>query len=107
VLVLNTNNLYFRAFDAELLYICQTLNIPINEVAVTWTEIEGMLIFLRYLMSFNFFQACLLWYGILNYMDLCAFIRIESHACMELVTNGFGLGSNLGKIYHRIMENNY
>ncbi|KAJ8970777.1 hypothetical protein NQ317_003491 [Molorchus minor] len=29
------------AFDVELLYIAQTLNIPIAEVAVTWTEVEG------------------------------------------------------------------
>jgi hypothetical protein len=31
----------YRAFDAELLYIAQRLNIPISEVAVNWTEIEG------------------------------------------------------------------
>jgi hypothetical protein len=30
-----------RAFDAELLYIAQRLKIPISEVAVNWTEIEG------------------------------------------------------------------
>ncbi|PNF37239.1 Dolichyl-phosphate beta-glucosyltransferase [Cryptotermes secundus] len=29
------------AFDAELLYIAQRLEIPISEVAVNWTEIEG------------------------------------------------------------------
>ncbi|KAI8440546.1 hypothetical protein MSG28_001788 [Choristoneura fumiferana] len=29
------------AFDVELLYIAQTLNIPIAEVPVRWTEIEG------------------------------------------------------------------
>ncbi|XP_044256113.1 dolichyl-phosphate beta-glucosyltransferase [Tribolium madens] len=29
------------AFDVELLYIAQKLNIPIGEVAVNWTEIEG------------------------------------------------------------------
>lgn len=29
------------AFDVELLYLAQTLNIPITEIAVTWTEIEG------------------------------------------------------------------
>ncbi|GLV35708.1 wollknaeuel [Carabus blaptoides fortunei] len=29
------------AFDVELLYIAQTLNIPISEIAVNWTEIEG------------------------------------------------------------------
>lgn len=29
------------AFDVELLYIAQCLNIPIAEVAVNWTEIEG------------------------------------------------------------------
>lgn len=32
---------YFRAFDVELLYIAQFLQIPIAEVAVNWTEIEG------------------------------------------------------------------
>lgn len=31
----------FRAFDVELLYIAQCLQIPIAEVAVNWTEIEG------------------------------------------------------------------
>nr|XP_023015856.1 dolichyl-phosphate beta-glucosyltransferase [Leptinotarsa decemlineata] len=29
------------AFDVELLYIAQTLKIPISEVAVKWTEIDG------------------------------------------------------------------
>ncbi|MEE6472433.1 hypothetical protein FKM82_009605 [Ascaphus truei] len=29
------------AFDVELLYIAQCLNIPVAEVAVNWTEIEG------------------------------------------------------------------
>ncbi|KAG5874035.1 hypothetical protein JTB14_007997 [Gonioctena quinquepunctata] len=29
------------AFDVEMLYIAQTLNIPISEVAVKWTEIDG------------------------------------------------------------------
>lgn len=32
---------FFRAFDVELLYIAQRLKIPIAEVAVNWTEIEG------------------------------------------------------------------
>lgn len=32
---------YHRAFDVELLYIAQCFNIPIAEVAVNWTEIEG------------------------------------------------------------------
>lgn len=31
----------FRAFDVELLYIAQLLKIPIAEVAVNWTEIDG------------------------------------------------------------------
>jgi hypothetical protein len=31
----------YRAFDAELLYIVQRLKIPVSEVAVNWTEIEG------------------------------------------------------------------
>ena len=30
-----------RAFDVELLYIAEELGIPIEEVAVKWTEIEG------------------------------------------------------------------
>lgn len=29
------------AFDVEMLYIAQTLNIPVIEIAVNWTEIEG------------------------------------------------------------------
>lgn len=29
------------AFDVELLYIAQKLNIPVSEVAVNWTEIDG------------------------------------------------------------------
>ncbi|XP_043289861.1 dolichyl-phosphate beta-glucosyltransferase [Venturia canescens] len=29
------------AFDVEMLYIAQTLNIPITEIAVNWVEIEG------------------------------------------------------------------
>ncbi|KZC04417.1 PREDICTED: dolichyl-phosphate beta-glucosyltransferase [Dufourea novaeangliae] len=29
------------AFDVEMLYIAQSLNIPITEIPVTWTEIEG------------------------------------------------------------------
>lgn len=32
---------YHRAFDVELLYIAQCFKIPIAEVAVNWTEIEG------------------------------------------------------------------
>lgn len=31
----------YRAFDVELLYIAQKMNIPITEVAVNWTEIDG------------------------------------------------------------------
>jgi hypothetical protein len=34
-----------RAFDVELLYIAQTLGVPIREVAVNWTEIEGQTTF--------------------------------------------------------------
>lgn len=29
------------AFDVEMLYIAQTMKIPITEIAVTWTEIDG------------------------------------------------------------------
>lgn len=32
---------FFRAFDVELLYIAQILDIPIIEIPVRWTEIEG------------------------------------------------------------------
>jgi len=34
-------NLYLRAFDVELLYIAEKLNIPIVEVDVNWQEIPG------------------------------------------------------------------
>eukprot|EP00455_Lapot_gusevi_P031578 TRINITY_DN3429_c0_g1_i7.p1 TRINITY_DN3429_c0_g1~~TRINITY_DN3429_c0_g1_i7.p1 ORF type:complete len:245 (-),score=73.43 TRINITY_DN3429_c0_g1_i7:44-778(-) len=34
-------HLFRWCFDVELLYIAQTLKIPITEVAVTWTEIPG------------------------------------------------------------------
>lgn len=34
-------SLCLRAFDVELLYIAQCFKIPIAEVAVNWTEIEG------------------------------------------------------------------
>lgn len=30
-----------RAFDVELLYIAEKLHIPVTEVCVNWTEIEG------------------------------------------------------------------
>ena len=30
-----------RAFDVELLYIAEQLNIPIKEVAITWHEVDG------------------------------------------------------------------
>lgn len=33
--------LLYRAFDVELLYIAQHLNMPVREVAVNWQEIEG------------------------------------------------------------------
>lgn len=29
------------AFDVEMLYIAETLNLPVSEVAVEWQEIEG------------------------------------------------------------------
>lgn len=31
-----------RAFDVEMLYLAQSLGIPIDEIAVEWNEIEGM-----------------------------------------------------------------
>lgn len=34
-------NPFYRAFDVELLFIAETLKMPIAEVAVNWTEIEG------------------------------------------------------------------
>ncbi len=33
--------LHPRAFDVELLYIAQQLEMPVKEVAVNWQEIEG------------------------------------------------------------------
>lgn len=39
--LVNHYNYFFRAFDVELLYIAQTLEIPIGEVAVNWIEIDG------------------------------------------------------------------
>ena len=36
---------FYRAFDVEMLFIAQDLGIPIGEVAVTWTEIEGKFLF--------------------------------------------------------------
>ena len=32
---------FFRAFDIELLYIAETFDIEIHEVAVNWQEIDG------------------------------------------------------------------
>lgn len=32
---------FFRAFDVEMLYLAQSLGMPIEEVAVEWNEIEG------------------------------------------------------------------
>lgn len=40
-----------RAFDVELLYIAQCFNIPIAEVAVNWTEIEGSF-FMEYVATY-------------------------------------------------------
>lgn len=31
----------FRAFDVELLFIAESYKMPIDEIAVNWTEIEG------------------------------------------------------------------
>ena len=38
---LSRHGVFYRAFDVELLYIAQTLGIPISEVAVNWQEIDG------------------------------------------------------------------
>lgn len=35
------NTSILRAFDVELLYLVERLNIPVREVAVKWQEIEG------------------------------------------------------------------
>ena len=32
---------HFRAFDVDILHIAQHYNIPVTEVAVTWSEIDG------------------------------------------------------------------
>jgi hypothetical protein len=32
---------HYRAFDVELLYIAQQFKVPISEVSVRWTEIDG------------------------------------------------------------------
>lgn len=40
--IFGKNNIFhFRAFDVELLKIARSLEIPIVEVPVNWTEIEG------------------------------------------------------------------
>lgn len=31
-----------RAFDVDMLFLAQYFNIPVGEVAINWTEIEGM-----------------------------------------------------------------
>lgn len=51
-----------RAFDVELLYIAQCFKIPIAEVAVNWTEIEGRLIEYMdmHFLLVLFFNICLL-----------------------------------------------
>ncbi|KAJ9590752.1 hypothetical protein L9F63_016268 [Diploptera punctata] len=42
IIIINIFIIFFcRAFDVELLYIAQKLKIPVSEVAVNWTEIEG------------------------------------------------------------------
>ena len=42
---------FLRAFDVELIYIAEYLNIPTGEVAVRWTEIEGSFCFSNYLLG--------------------------------------------------------
>ena len=32
----------FRAFDVDMLHVAQYYKMPIGEVAVSWTEIDGM-----------------------------------------------------------------
>ena len=32
----------FRAFDVDMLHVAQYYKMPIGEIAVTWTEIDGM-----------------------------------------------------------------
>ena len=36
--------LFCRAFDVELLFIAQRMGIQVQEVAVNWTEIEGLIL---------------------------------------------------------------
>lgn len=43
----------FRAFDVDLLYIAQTLKIPIAEVAVDWQEMAGKNIYVTILLWKN------------------------------------------------------
>lgn len=39
--IIKLNIFHFRAFDVELLYIAEKLNIPITEMDVNWQEIPG------------------------------------------------------------------
>lgn len=36
---------HFRAFDVEMLYIAEKLNMSLAEVAVNWTEVEGNIVY--------------------------------------------------------------
>ncbi len=47
-------NLFFRAFDVDLLYLAHHFGMSISEVAVNWTEIDG--IFLSFLFFPTKFQ---------------------------------------------------
>jgi hypothetical protein len=44
---------HFRAFDVELLYIAQQLNIPLSEVAVNWIEIDGKIFLSFFLLELH------------------------------------------------------
>ena len=85
----------YRAFDVELLYIAEALDIPCEEVAVYWTEIEGnpnsllqrstvMVFHVRFLSAFHF--------------------RIQSNTDLELDRNGYGSISNLAAVQNRCLE---
>lgn len=58
--MISKHYLLFRAFDVELLYIAQSLKIPISEVAVNWTEIEGE--YFKQNVSYNFTLLELVFY---------------------------------------------
>jgi len=63
---------FFRAFDVELLYIAQHFKIPVSEVAVRWTEIDGE--------DKIFFSD--------TFYNIPFYSRIKNCSCLELAPNG-------------------